>query len=87
MSEIGDMATCDRCFEEEKIFFIAKVKKYNEPEVKTLLCEGCFNDKCYCALCLEETNYSSYEKHLLDKHTHEEMAKQLLYEKASSDRM
>lgn len=85
MTEIGDKSTCNRCLEEKKIFCITKIKRYDQSEDKTFLCEECFNDMCFCVICLEKTNYSSYEQHLLDKHTKEEMAKQLLNEKVSSN--
>lgn len=82
---IGQMDICDSCTKEKKIFFMGKVKQYDRPERTTSLCDECFNSQCYCAICLEKTAYSSYERHLLNKHTKEQMAEQLLNQKVYSD--
>jgi len=71
----------------KSIFNIVKVKKYNEPEVKTFYCQDCFNGMCFCHICSEKTTYVLYEKHLLEKHTGQEMAHELVNQKMSSDRM
>jgi hypothetical protein len=81
------MGTCTRCFEEKKIYCTATIKKYNQSELVAALCEDCFHGKCICVICLDKTNYTDYESHIMQKHSKEEMAKYLLHEKMSSDIM
>lgn len=82
---VGQIDMCDSCTKDRKIFFMAKVKQYLGPERTTFLCEECFHRRCFCAICCGNTTYSSYERHLIDKHTIEQMANQLLNEKVYSD--
>ena len=82
---IDQMDMCDSCTEDKKIFFIGKVKQYGRPDRTAFLCKDCFKSRCFCSICFKETTYSSYEKHLLNKHTKEQLADQLLNEKVYWD--
>lgn len=77
--------TCDGCAKDKKIIFIGKVNQYDRPERTTHLCKNCFHELCFCSICFEKTTYSSYERHLLKKHTSNQMAKLLLNEKVFFD--
>lgn len=83
--EVGQNDICDGCTEDKIIIFVSKVKQYDGTERTTSLCKQCFRKGCFCALCFKKTTYSSYENHLLKKHSNYQMAKQLLNEKVASD--
>lgn len=83
--ELDQIDICDGCAKYRRIIFIGKVKQYDKPERTTLLCNYCFHKHCICSICSREVNYSSYEKHLLKKHTSNQMAKLLVNEKVLFD--
>lgn len=83
--KVGQINMCDSCTKDKKIFFIGKLKQDNRPERTTFLCNDCFNNQCFCTICWKKTTYSSYERHLIDKHTNKQMANQQLNEKVHSD--
>ena len=84
-TELGQIDICDGCTKDKKIVFYGKVKQNDKPERTTLLCKRCFHKQCFCPICSKKTTYLSYEKHLLKKHTLNQMAKLLLNEKVFSD--
>ena len=84
-TQLGQIDICDGCAKDKKIIFIGKVKQYDRPERTTSLCRDCFHELCFCSICFEKTTYSSYKRHLLKKHTTNQMAIQLLNEKVFSD--
>lgn len=84
-AEVGEIDVCDSCTKDKKIVFTGKVKQYDRTELTITLCKECFRKASFCTICFKKTTYSSYERHLLKKHTNYQMAKQLLNEKVVSD--
>ena len=82
---VGQIDICDNCTKDKRIIFVSKVKDYDQTVRTTTLCKDCFRKATFCAVCSRKTKYSSYERHLLKKHTNQQMAKQLLSEKVFSD--
>ena len=68
-SQVGKIAKCGKCGNEKRI-----VHDFMDGRsVKGLICEDCLMERCFCDICNAETNYSSYEKHLLSNHKIEDL--------------
>ena len=77
LSDVGKIATCNRCFKQKEIEMQSTVHGKNNFEWTERLCGEC-SDKQYrrsCELCGQILATWDYRKHLTDNHSKEDTAK------------
>jgi hypothetical protein len=75
-AEVGKIGQCSRC-RGKKIIFYESMRELH-PDYIRYLCRECYEERCFCDICNEETTLSSYESHLTETHSNEEMATRLI---------
>jgi hypothetical protein len=74
LSHIGEKGKCSRCYQEKIIK--AEFSAFGSSDKNIFYCEDCFDamNTCICEFCAQKLDLSSYNNHLLNNHTKEEMA-------------
>ncbi len=75
-TEVGKIGQCSRC-RAKKIIFYESTSRIH-PDYIRRLCRECYEERCFCDICNVETTLSSYESHLTETHSNEEMATRLI---------
>jgi len=76
ITEVGKIGQCSRCRGKKIIFY--ESTRESHPDYVRYLCWECYHERCFCDICIVETTLSSYESHLTETHSNEEMATRLI---------
>ena len=74
VTEVGKIGQCSRCRGKKIIFY----KSRRDADYIRYLCNECYEERCFCDICNVETTLSSYEVHLVARHSSEEMVTRLI---------
>jgi hypothetical protein len=74
VTEVGKIGQCSRCRGKKIIFYESR----RDAGYIRYLCNECYEERCFCDICNVETTLSSYEDHLIARHSNEEMATRLI---------